>query len=302
MVNISGHTPQAPFYIPKDARSLITGHCKEAILQHRGKVDYYELFNEPEIWGGRTTNPDPAKYNPSTPESCAAATVQMAQAIRELDPQGKNRRSRMPRETGISGGVSEGGRGQRCSTLLPNTPTRQLPELPDLETAQQEFQATLKRYRPDLPILSSESGNMNFPTLPDNRIHPLAVQYAARDLRYALIEFACGVKSYFPLPVDRNRPRLRLDRRPRRPRSSLGFRPPSSMRSGTAADLLGGGSGRRPGPARGQQALLHFRQRLGTNRRALAVGGDARNARIRPRSRLLRHDGQLIFREKDPAG
>ncbi|WP_294434072.1 glycoside hydrolase family 44 protein [uncultured Victivallis sp.] len=196
MVNISGHTPQAPFYIPKDARSLITGHFKEAILQHRGKVDYYELFNEPEIWGGRTTNPDPAKYNPSTPESCAAATVQMAQAIRELDPQAKIAGPGCHIKPEFLEAYLKAGAAKMLDALTEH-PYRQLPELPDLETAQQEFQAALKRYRPDLPILSSESGNMNFPTLPDNRIHPLVVQYAARDLRYALIEFACGVKSYF---------------------------------------------------------------------------------------------------------
>ncbi|UKI32900.1 MAG: hypothetical protein L6W00_04995 [Lentisphaeria bacterium] len=223
----------------------------------------------------------------------------MAQAIRELDPQAKIAGPGCHIKPEFLAAYLKAGAAKVLDALTEH-PYRQLPELPDLETAQQEFQATLKRYRPDLPILSSESGNMNFPTLPDNRIHPLAVQYAARDLRYALIEFACGVKSYFHFQS------TGID---------LGYAwtgvlgdpdhhwvpAPSSMRSGMPPTCWGG-SGRRPGPTRGQQTLLHFRQRHGTNRRALAVGGDARNARICPQSRLLRHDGQLIFREKNPAG
>lgn len=196
MVNISGAEPGVPFHIPGDSRALITKYFKSAILQHQGKVDFYELFNEPEIWGGRTRNPDPSKYLAATPEACGKATVGMAAAIRELDPHAKITGPGCHVKPDFLEAWLKAGAAKVLDALTEH-PYRQLPEMPDLETAQKDFQAVLKKYRPDLPILSSESGNMNFPTLPDNRIHPIAIENAAKDLRYALIEFACGVKTYF---------------------------------------------------------------------------------------------------------
>ncbi len=196
MVNISGAEPGVPFYIPKDSRAYITKYFRNAILQHRGKVDFYELFNEPEIWGGRTRNPDPSNYLDATPEACGKATIAMAAAIRELDPHAKITGPGCHVKADFLNAWLKTGVG-RVLDALTEHPYRQLPEMPDLETAQKDFQAVLKQYRPNLPILSSESGNMNFPTLPDNRIHPIAIQNAAKDLRYALIEFACGIRTYF---------------------------------------------------------------------------------------------------------
>lgn len=196
MVNISGAEPGVPFYIPGDSRSYLTTFFRDAILRHRGKVDYYELFNEPEIWGGRTPNPDPSKYYAATPESCAEATLRMAEEIRKLDPKAKIAGPGCHVKPDFLEAWLKAGAGKALDALSEH-PYRQLPELPDLEEAQKGFQAVLNRYRPNLPILSSESGNMNFPTLPDNRIHPIALQNAARDLRYALIEFACGIRTYF---------------------------------------------------------------------------------------------------------
>ncbi len=196
MMNISGVQPGSSLYISRDSRSIITGYFKEAILRNRGKVDIYELFNEPEIWAGRTPNPDPANYVAATAESCAAATLQMAKAIRELDPHVKIAGPGCHIKPDFLYAWLKAGAAETLDYLTEH-PYRQLPEMPDLETVQADFQAVLKKFRPDLPILSSESGNVNFPTFPDNRIHPVSCKLAARDLRYALIEFACGIRTYF---------------------------------------------------------------------------------------------------------
>ncbi len=196
MMNISGAQPGSAFHISRDSRAIVTNYFKDAILRNRGKIDIYELFNEPEIWSGRSRNPDPEKYCIATAESCATATVQMAKAIRELDPNAKIAGPGCHLKPEFLDAWLKAG-AVNVLDYVTEHPYRQLPEMPDLETAQTEFQAVLKKYRPNLPILSSESGTMNFPTLPDNRIHPVSLKNAAKDLRYALLEFACGVGTYF---------------------------------------------------------------------------------------------------------
>ena len=196
MLNIAGDQPGSAFHISRNSRAIIEKYFKEEIIRNRGVVDIYELFNEPEAWSGRSANPDPAKYTLADPESCAVATVQMAQAIHELDPEVKIAGPGCHLKPEFLDAYLKAGAADVLDYLTEH-PYRQLPEMPDLEAAQEDFQAVLKKYRPDCRILSSESGNINFPTFPDNRIHPISLKLAARDLRYALLEFACGVDTYF---------------------------------------------------------------------------------------------------------
>ena len=120
MVNISGHTPQAPFYIPKDARSLITGHPTPRqggllrALQRTG-----DLGRQNDQSRSREVQPLHAGELRRRHRADGAGNPRTGSA-------GENRRSRVPRETGISGGVSEGGCGESAGrpyrTPLPPAP------------------------------------------------------------------------------------------------------------------------------------------------------------------------------------
>ena len=52
----------------------------------KGMVDSYEIFNESNIWGGRTRVTDPAKHREMTPEANAEAIRAAAEVLKKVDP------------------------------------------------------------------------------------------------------------------------------------------------------------------------------------------------------------------------
>ena len=76
------------FYLPKDY-SAWKKFLTEKAGKVKGKVDAYEILNEPNIWSGRSANPDPERLEVTDIDSIARCTLETAEILRKIDPNAK---------------------------------------------------------------------------------------------------------------------------------------------------------------------------------------------------------------------
>lgn len=185
------------FFLPKD----YTG-WKKSLLEKasavKGMVDAYEILNEPNIWSGRSHNPDPARLNEATPDAIAQCIVETAEVLRQADPHAKiagpdSCGTNVPWiETVLSKpGVAE------AIDIVSEHPYRQLPELPDYGEDMKGLRKMAARFNSGYEFFATEAGRVYPMNYPDNRIMPQAVVFAARDIRNEIVGFANGVDIYF---------------------------------------------------------------------------------------------------------
>ncbi len=185
------------FFLPKDY-SKWTAYLTEKIRSVKGMVDTYEILNEPNIWSGRTANPDPANLVVVDADSVARCINVTADVIRKEDP---NAAIAGPDSCGttvpwIETVISKPGVAERLD-IISEHPYRQLPELPDYGEDMQSLQKMAKRFKPNFRFFSTEAGRVFPQAYPDNRIFPEAVVNTARDIRNEIIGFANSVEIYF---------------------------------------------------------------------------------------------------------
>ena len=185
------------FFLPKDYTSWQT-YLGQKVREVRGLVDVYEILNEPNIWSGRSTNPDPDRLDVVTPDAVARCIIATADTIRAADP---NALIAGPDACGtavpwIETVISKPGVAQRLD-IISEHPYRQLPELPDYAEDMRSLQKMARRHNPNYRFFSTEAGRVFPSAYPDNRILPACVVNTARDIRNNIIGFASGVETYF---------------------------------------------------------------------------------------------------------
>ncbi|MGN0877993.1 MAG: glycoside hydrolase family 44 protein [Oligosphaeraceae bacterium] len=185
------------FFLPKDYTPWQT-YLAQKVGEVRGMVDAYEILNEPNIWSGHSTNPDPERLDVVTPDAVARCIVATADTIRATDPKAL---IAGPDACGtnvpwIETVIAKPGVAQRLD-IISEHPYRQLPELPDYAEDMRSLQQMARRHNPNYRFFSTEAGRVFPQAYPDNRILPACVVNTARDIRNEIIGFAHGVEAYF---------------------------------------------------------------------------------------------------------
>lgn len=184
------------FFLPRDYSTYLKG-LTTRLREYSGAVDAYEIFNEPNIWSGRSKNPDEAVYRVADPAAVAEGTGIIADCIRRNDPQVK-----IAGPACCSTSVSyiesylRSDGGKRVD-IVTEHPYRELPEAPDYAAELASLKKVAKRSGSALELQATESGSVNYGSFPGNRIIPSSVDYAAQDIRLAIIGLASGVKRFY---------------------------------------------------------------------------------------------------------
>ncbi|XHR27177.1 MAG: sugar-binding protein [Chthoniobacteraceae bacterium] len=162
-----------------------------------GLIDCYEILNEPNIWGGKSKNPDPLKYEEMSPEAYVRTLHAAAEAIRGIDPQSKfGGPTTCHTDVSFTGHVLALGAGKYLD-LVTEHPYRLLPELPDYETDLVDLRRTLRTEGGrELPMAASECGFNNTAMLVDDEIEETMRHSAELSIRNMLIGFANGTERY----------------------------------------------------------------------------------------------------------
>lgn len=189
------------FFLPKDYRAW-KKYLTEKAGMVKGKVDAYEILNEPNIWSGRSANPDPERLEVTDIDSIARCTLETAEILRKIDPNAKIAGAD-PCGTNVAWIESLISKPGVAATLdiISEHPYRQLPELPDYGEDMQSLRKMAARFKTDYKFFATEAGRVYPMNYPDNRIMPQALKYAARDVRNEIVGFANGVDVYFHFAV-----------------------------------------------------------------------------------------------------
>lgn len=180
-------------FMPLDYTEYLADLERRIQKFYRGNVDVYEIFNEPNIWSGRSKNPDESKYAPATPEAVAAGTRKIAECLKKNDPRAQiGGPGCCGTNAAYIGNYLQNGAAEAIQ-IITEHPYRFLPEQPDYA----DDLAALKTVVGKREIQSSESGSQTFGSLPDNLIPEYAADCAAKDIRLALVGFANGVSRFY---------------------------------------------------------------------------------------------------------
>ncbi len=162
----------------------------------RGKIDAYEIFNEPNIWSGRGKNPDPSKFCDADIHAVVKATKIIASFLKQNDP------SALIVGPGCCGTKADYicqylrlGAGKFIDAVSQHS-YRNEPENPDYGADLRELKNAIKEYGKKLPIYDTESGSVSTLQFPDNLIPESSRRAAAHDLRMGLIGIANGIESF----------------------------------------------------------------------------------------------------------
>lgn len=166
--------------------------------KYRGKIDCYEILNEPNIWPGLRKNPDPAKFRDMTPELNAQCIAVLGAAARQGDPAVK---IAGPGTCGTSAGwpVSVLAAGaEKHLDIISEHPYRELPEVPDYEPELNALKTAVRKFNPEFPIIATESGFRSMTAFPDfARIPDFARLQAVGSVRLLLIGLANGLEQFY---------------------------------------------------------------------------------------------------------
>lgn len=184
------------FFMRKD----YTGYLKElepVVRAYSGLVDTWEIFNEPNIWSGRSPNPDENIYRTADPEAVVEGTKVIAEFLRKTDPKamisgpGCCRTNASYLENYLQMGAKE------VIDVVTEHPYRELPELPDYAADLAALKKALAASGKKLSLQSTESGSQTCGSFPDNTITRQSIDLAAQDVRLALIGIANGVEHFY---------------------------------------------------------------------------------------------------------
>ena len=166
--------------------------------KYRGKIDCYEILNEPNIWPGLRKNPDPAKFRDMTPELDARCIAVLGAAARQGDPAVK---IAGPGTCGTSAGwpVSVLAAGaEKHLDLISEHPYRELPELPDYEPELNALKTAVRKFNPGFPVIATESGFSGMAGFPDEgEIPDFAQRQANNSVRLMLIGLGNGLDQFY---------------------------------------------------------------------------------------------------------
>ncbi|MBQ8753550.1 MAG: hypothetical protein IJZ19_00805 [Lentisphaeria bacterium] len=184
---------KAQLFLPLNYTDYLDQLKKDIDIYYRNNVDIYEIFNEPNIWSGRSKNPDPAKYRDATPDAVVEGTLKISDFLKKYEP---NVSIAGPGCCGTSSAyigsyLAKG--ADKAVQAVTEHPYRYLPEQPDY----QEDLKALKKVAKGKEIQSTESGARTFGSFPNNEIQPFAVTGAAQDLRLMIIGLANGVSRFY---------------------------------------------------------------------------------------------------------
>lgn len=184
------------FFLPKDYtrwQMLL----KEKIETVKGSVDVYEILNEPNIWSGRSPNPDPSRLTEANAETVAECTKALAPVIRREDP-GAKIAGPTPCKTVVSWIETVLGKGAaEHYDIISEHPYRQLPELPDYGEDLRSLRSSVARFGKPYAFYGTEAGRAYPSHSPNNLLPERARLFVARDIRNHLIGFANGLEKYF---------------------------------------------------------------------------------------------------------
>lgn len=181
-------------------RNDYTGYLKElepVVRAYSGIVDTWEIFNEPNIWSGRSPNPDESIYRAATPEAVVEGTKIIAEFLRKTDP-----------KAAISGPACSGTNtsyienylqmgAKEIIDVVTEHPYRELPELPDYAADLAALKKAIAATGKKLGLQSTESGSQTCGSFPDNTITRQSIDLAAQDVRLALIGIANGIEHFY---------------------------------------------------------------------------------------------------------
>lgn len=188
--------PKEQFFLPRDY-SLWKELLKKKIETVKGAVDVYELLNEPNIWSGRSPNPDPSRLTEANAETVAECAKALAPVIRRADP-GAKIAGPTPCKTVVSWIETVLGKGAAdCYDILSEHPYRQLPELPDYGEDLRSLSKAVARFGKPYAFYGTEAGRAYPSHSPNNLLPERARLFVARDIRNHLIGFANGLEKYF---------------------------------------------------------------------------------------------------------
>lgn len=177
---------------------------KQAAAGSRGMIDSYEIFNESNIWGGRTRVADPAKHREMTPEANAEAIRAAAEVLREADPAAKvagpaSCHTDIPwTDNVLAKGAAD------ALSIITEHPYRALPELPDYADDLVTLRKLADRRRPGLSLVASEAGERGVALPAGELIGDWERSRAAYNTRMMLIAFAHGVEEFHHFSMDQS--------------------------------------------------------------------------------------------------
>ena len=163
--------------------------------KYRGKVNIYELHNEPDFLTGREKNPDTANYESMSIPAYVRMLQALAPAIKNADPHA------------LIGGPATHDIKWALSILaitkgaFPDVITehayRPIPEFPDYDAELTTLKQSSEKFGKNYPIVQSEAGACSATQYPDNNLIPdFERNRVAYNIRMMLIGFANGLSGY----------------------------------------------------------------------------------------------------------
>ena len=191
------------FLVPADWSDW-KNRLAQAAAGVKGMVDSYEIFNESNIWGGRTRVADPAKHREMTPEANAEAIRAAAEVLKKVDPAAKvaGPASCHTDITWTDNVLAKG--GAEALSIITEHPYRALPELPDYAEDLVTLRKLADRWRPGLVLVASEAGERGVALPRGEQIGEWERSRAAYDTRMMLIAFAHGVEEFHHFSMDQS--------------------------------------------------------------------------------------------------
>ncbi|MBR0458173.1 MAG: hypothetical protein IJJ26_02950 [Victivallales bacterium] len=195
---VSNPRYEAPFpFLPKDL-TVWKRDVQEVVAKYLGKITYYEIMNEPNIWAGRGKNTKPDQWDDMTSDINARALLEVGKAIKQVDPKAKIAGPTTCHTdiTWTNLVLSKG--ADQILDLITEHPYRGLPELPDYESDLISLHKIANKYRKDFPIAADETGALTPAVYPkDNLIPDFALQAMAYNIRMQLVGLANDLAKYY---------------------------------------------------------------------------------------------------------
>ena len=200
-----GHVPNPPgsHIVPKD----LSGWAEEVerfARRYKGKIQAYEIYNEPDFREGRQKNPDPLKYDSMGITTYLRVLKTLSRSIRNADPEAQIAGpAAHSRHTGWITAILNRG-GAEDLDIITEHPYRQSPELPDYESDLQTIRACAENHKKPFPIAASESGACSSTLFTDDLIPEYERERTAYNTRLMLIALANGVSHFHHFSFDWN--------------------------------------------------------------------------------------------------
>ncbi len=184
------------YFLPKDPAPFLSELRNWITGVTRGKVDVYDLLNEPNAWTGRN-NPDAATLVPPTIENVVELEKQMAAVIHAADPgvpiSAPSTCNTQPEW--IDRFLALG--GSEFTDLISEHPYRRYAEMPDYLTDLNKIRRFSDKYNRKFRIISTERG-IRYPSYtPDHRITPALVGNVNNLVRLLITAIAGGSEQFY---------------------------------------------------------------------------------------------------------